>query len=127
MQSPSSSYQTSWKGLLLFLLRDASPAPAPSIPPSLRQTCAPTFSMEPVYREANDFSSCKSPFLTLQLCSASWGRADLNFSAPDCILDGLKILTNWSSLSQPGWALIERQTLENSEELLLPTDGIIYK
>ena len=78
---------------------------------SLQQTQALTFSMETVYGEANQFSSCKSPLLTLQLCSASWGRLDLTFSTPDCTLDGLKILTNWSSLSQSGWALIERQTL----------------
>lgn len=46
-----------------------------------------------------------------RLCSASWGRMDWNFGAPECISHGLKILINWSLLSQLGWALIEKQSL----------------
>lgn len=67
--------------------------------------------MEPDYREANSVPSWKTSLLALQLCSASWGKMDWNFGAPECTSCGLKILINWSSLSSPGWALIEKQSL----------------
>lgn len=105
--APSGSQQTplNW---LLILTSETSPQRLPTPAPPAASP-ALSFLHRALHRRLIIFLAQK-PLLTLPWCSASWGRR-WEFQPSRLCVGGLKILRNGSSLSYPGWALIERQSL----------------
>lgn len=121
---PSGSQQTPLNRLLI-LTSERSPQRLPTPAPLPQPAPHSAFSTEPLHRRLIIFLVQKPAFdsaTVLSLLGETMGISAL----PTVCRGGLKILRNWSSLSYPG-SDRKAKSPENSEGLLLPTDGIVYK